>query len=152
MAMPPARMITSEETLARIGRRMNVSATTASALRRLNRRAVGQLLRTGRDDAVAGLDAVEYDVVLTDDGTDFDRALLRGQPAARLLGDEREELAVDPQHGRHGYDETLACFPDDARADVLQRAESFVRVAYLALHEDRLGLIVHVRRNEIHGR
>src|SRR5258708_7971939 len=105
-------MITSEQTLARIGRRMNVSAITGFGVRgsgfgvrgsgfgvrvlagRLNRRAVGELLRAGGDDTLAGLDALEHRIGLADDRPDFDRALLRDHLAAGVIRDERKKLSA----------------------------------------------------------
>src|SRR6202022_576575 len=78
IAISPARMITSEQTLARIGRLMKVSTNTGfdctvrvtdvectvSVFRLFpgglhDRRAVGQLLDAGNDHGLAGCDAGE---------------------------------------------------------------------------------------------
>src|SRR5947208_269072 len=114
IAIAPARMITSEQTLARIGRRMKVSTNTGirdwglgirgglgrrrrrpRALRR-DWRAVGELLRAGDDDTLAGLDALEHRIVVAGDRADLDGALPGRQRAAGArLADEGKELAVD---------------------------------------------------------
>ena len=98
--MAPARMITSEQTLARIGRLMKVStimaqdsglkargsgASGAAGGRRVrrgrDRRAVQELLRAGDDDLLPGLDAFEHRIVVADDRADLDRALMRDELA-----------------------------------------------------------------------
>src|ERR1700730_1533008 len=86
MAITPARMITSEQTLARIGRLMKVSTNTGLSVRfewenfecavsvfglfaggRLrDRHAVGELLDAGHDHALTGRDPGKDHVVVTD--------------------------------------------------------------------------------------
>src|SRR5262245_52083309 len=114
MAIRPARMMTSEQTLARIGRRMNVSAAMAIPLLRRRRRGaalhgdrrpVGELLHARRDDPLARLDALEDRIILPDDRPDLDRALFRDELAAGVLRDEREHLAADPQYGGDRHDQ-----------------------------------------------
>src|SRR5471032_2253504 len=81
-----------------------------------DRRTVGELLRARDDDAVARFEAFEHGVVVADDRTDLDGPLLRDERAGGLLGDEREKLAVDPQHSGDGHDEPVRGLPDDPRA------------------------------------
>src|SRR5712671_3808667 len=116
--MAPARMITSEQTVARIGRLMKVSTTTGSPYCRIaelqkgrtkggnsasswrsrglrrrcsgfgcrrNRRAVDELLRAGDDHFLARFDSVRHRIVVADDGSDFDRALVRHQLPVGVL-------------------------------------------------------------------
>src|SRR5262249_12563731 len=75
--------------------RVRVRVLVRVLVRRLDRRAVGEFLDAGGDDPLARLDAVEDWIVLAGDRADGYRALLRHELAASLLGDEREELAVD---------------------------------------------------------
>ena len=95
IATAPARMRTSEQTDARIGRRMKVSTNIAGLLG-LHRRAVADLLDAGDDQLVARLEAARDDVVVAEQLADLDRAAAarRGRPVA-LLGHEAEVLAAD---------------------------------------------------------
>src|SRR5687767_11005140 len=104
MQMAPARMMTSEHTLARIGRRMKTSESKLLALSRrgrggradLDRRAVTDLLHAGDDELLALLEARLDDVVVADDGAGLDRALAgHSRPAVAALHDVGEELPVD---------------------------------------------------------
>src|SRR6266550_8371786 len=61
---------------------------------RRDRHTIRELLRAGHHHAVAGFQAFADRIVVADDRSDLDRALLRRELAAGLLGDEREELAV----------------------------------------------------------
>src|SRR4029077_15920748 len=157
IAMAPARMITSEQTLARIGRRMKMSAITAgfgvlgSGFRVrvrvrvlvLYRYSVHELLCAGGDHPLARLDPVENGIVLAGDRADLDRALLRDELAARVFRDEGEELSVDPQDGGDGDHQDAVGLPDDARANVLRDAKGAAGIPDLPFHQHRLRLVVH---------
>ena len=106
------------------------------------------LLDAGDDDALAGLEAVDDRVVVAGNRTDFDRALLRDQLAAGVFRDEREVLPADAQHGDDRDDNARRGLPDDARTDELRRAQSPARIGNDRLHEQRLRLLVDVRRDE----
>ena len=97
MAIAPARMMSSEQTVARIGRRMKTFAEhvptppTSLARRRAgarlrhrrDRRAVADLLDARRRSAARpALRPLTHDVVVADQRAELDRALLRhGRPA-----------------------------------------------------------------------
>src|SRR5512145_2290786 len=106
MQMAPARTISSEQTLARIGRRMKTSESTLLALRaragsgraERHRGAVGDLLQAGDDQLLAGLQPRLQDVVVADDGADVDRSLPGHGLPALGHGDVGEVLAVDAVH------------------------------------------------------
>src|SRR5437660_8960417 len=105
MATAPARMMMSEQTLARMGRVMKVStALTGCGLsregfdgglesgarggrRRARRdwRTVHQPLHAGGDDSIASLDAVEHAIRVAGNRPHFDRALPGDELAVRLL-------------------------------------------------------------------
>src|SRR3954454_24669650 len=111
-------MMTSAQTLARIGRWMKVSTNTcgsrlgagswelgAGGFRRRalglcrDRCAVGEVLPAGDDDPLTGLDALEHGIGVTDNRPDLDRALFRDEPAAGpRRRDEHEQLAGDAEH------------------------------------------------------
>src|SRR6476646_7926391 len=107
----PARMMTSDRTIDRMGRRMKMSANMralvwekkTSALR-LHGRSVADLLDTGHDQAVPDGQAAFDDVVVADELADLDGALPGDEPAALRLDDEGEVLPGDARdrHGRHG--------------------------------------------------
>src|SRR5690349_10139026 len=73
MASSPARMSTSEQTEARIGRRMKTSTNMTAALLRFHRGAVAQLLHARDDDAIAGLEAARHHVIVALDFTELHR-------------------------------------------------------------------------------
>src|SRR5687767_13052685 len=98
IASAPARTMTSEQTVARIGRRMKVS-TNIGGLTRVHRRAVADLLHVGDDDPFAGGQPAADDVVLADDVAERDRLLPGDKPAVHLLGDEHEMLAGNAADG-----------------------------------------------------
>src|SRR6185437_6574018 len=97
IAMSPARMMTSEQTDARIGRRMKVLTNT---LLRLHRRAVRDLLDAGRDQLIARLQPALDNVVVALDVADRQRPLPCDESLRPRLGDEAEVLAVDAVDGR----------------------------------------------------
>jgi len=72
-------MMTSEQTDARIGRRMNVLTNT---LLRFHRRAVGDLLDAGDDELIAGLEATLDDVIVALEFADLHRPLVRDETLA----------------------------------------------------------------------
>src|SRR5688572_4875475 len=98
IASAPARTITSEQTDARTGRRLNVS-TNMTRLARNDRRAVAELLDVRDDHPVAGGESPLHDVVVADDGADGDRLLPGHEALDALLGDEDEVLPGDPADG-----------------------------------------------------
>ena len=70
-----------------------------------------------------------------------------------VLGHEREELAVDADGGGHrDRPGPAAVFQTMSRADELRRAQRAARIPHRALHENRLRLVVHARRDEVDGR
>ena len=115
IAIAPASMIISEQTVARIGRRMKRSVNTtrapgAAAGRAAPRAGIGvtgapsPIFCMPRDDQlVAGLQAADNDVVVADRLPERHRALARHGALRALVGDEREVLAVDARggHDRH---------------------------------------------------
>src|SRR5207249_12341205 len=120
MAIAPARMMTSEQTLARIGRLMNVSTNISSVGRvfsdppicqvqkdpaydrglrlRRDRSAVGELLHARHDKALVRFEAVEHRIAVADDWAQLDRPLPRDELPVRLFRNEREVLSADAQH------------------------------------------------------
>src|SRR5258705_3709334 len=112
MASTPARMMTSEQTVARMGRRMKVSTNMryqVSGVRfqevsglRFHRHAVLQLLDVRNDHLLALLDAAPDDIAVANQIADRDRLLPRDDAALPLFGDEHEVLAahaVDRDYG-----------------------------------------------------
>src|SRR5215470_2106892 len=79
MASTPARMITSEQTVARIGRRMNVSTNKRRQPSGFgfNRNTVLQLLDIGDDHFLAFLHTASDDVGVADENADGNRLLPR---------------------------------------------------------------------------
>src|SRR5260221_3800690 len=152
-------MITSEHTVARIGRRIKVSAITgasgrSAAARALTpgacrrfwyRSAVSEFLRPRDDDAIAGLETVEDGVVLAGDRPQLDRLLFGDHLAAGVLRDEGKDLPADAQHRRDRNDEPFTGVPDDPGAHVLLRAQDAVGIRDLPFDEDRLRFIVDMR-------
>src|SRR5215218_9638219 len=130
MASAPARTMTSEQTVARIGRRINVSTNIASALRgvrlrsargvrlQAHRKSIADLLGVRHDDLIASLQSARDHVVVADDGANGDRLLLRDESLTRGLGHEHEMLAGETADGDDGYCERRLQPPDDAGADV----------------------------------
>src|SRR5580765_2051467 len=96
IAISPPRMMSSEQTVARIGRRMNSSENMsvlpslagpgargcrcASRRKLHDRRAVADLLQSADDQLLAGLEARDHDVVIADDLPEHDRTLMRDEP------------------------------------------------------------------------
>src|SRR5215213_1458520 len=95
IASAPASTMTSEQTVARIGRRMKVSTNIAFSAR-LDGRAVADLLYVRDDHAVAGGQASADDVVLAHDVAERHRLLPRDESLLRRLGDEDEMLTGNP--------------------------------------------------------
>src|SRR5438477_9499016 len=98
IASTPARMITSEQTVARIGLRMKVSTNIGCQVSgfsrglslRLNRRSIREFLDIRDNHLLAFLDAAADDVVFADQIADGDGLLARDASALALLGDENE--------------------------------------------------------------
>ena len=110
MTIAPARMMSSEQTVARIGRRMkrllNISAPSCFAGRRRRRRgararrrhgdghAVADLLNARHDQLLAFLQPAQHDVVVADDRSQLHRSLPRdGRAALALLDDVARRTA-----------------------------------------------------------
>src|SRR5687768_8318728 len=114
IASAPASTITSEQTVARIGRRMNVSTNMAvvPALTGIDRRAVADFLDVGHDHSLAGGEAAADDVILADDVAERHRLLPRHESLWRLFGDEHEMLPGEAAHGDHRHSERRVVAPD----------------------------------------
>src|SRR5262245_29216294 len=97
MDTAPARMISSAQTVAKMGRRMKNSTIRGRPSLRLrgHRDAVAQELGAGDDHPVAFLDPLQHDVVVAHDLSHLDRLLPRDEAVLLLLGHEREVLAAD---------------------------------------------------------
>src|SRR5688572_1989235 len=113
MATAPARMRTSEQTDARIGRRMKVSTTSSLGL---DRGAVADLLDAGHDHLLARLEPAGDGVVVANQLAHLHRPLARDQAARPLFGDEAEVLTADPRHGGDRQRQSGRALPDDAGA------------------------------------
>src|SRR5262245_60040704 len=113
-------MITSEQTVARIGRRMNVSTNMRLQPSgfRFDGNTVLQLLDIGDDHFLALLHTAANDVGVADEIADRDRLLPCDERATLpLLGHEDEVLATDSidRYDRHGDGRLVR--PDDAGSD-----------------------------------
>src|SRR5580765_3937590 len=123
MAIAPAMIITSEQTVDRTGRWMKVSTNiTGYGLRAMddglragglrNWHSIRQSLHTGDDDALAALQSFQHDVVVANQFADLDRPLTRDQALVALLCYISEILAVHARHGQHGHRERGFGRPD----------------------------------------
>src|ERR1041385_9559593 len=121
MASTPARTMTSEQTVARIGRRMKVSTNIrnrASGSRLgLDGHAVLQLLEVRDNQLLAFLDAAADDIAVADEVADRNRLLMRDHAAAPCLGDEHEVLPADAIDGDDRHRECRLLGPDEAGGD-----------------------------------
>src|SRR4051812_854096 len=134
MAIAPAMIITSEQTVDRTGRWMKVSTNiTGYGLRAVedglraagfgNWHSVRQSLHTGDDDALAALQSFQHDVVVANQFADLDRPLTRDQAFVALPCYIREILAVHARHGQNGHGVRRLGRPDDTGADEFVGAE-----------------------------
>ena len=158
-------MIRSEQTVARIGRRMKTSVNTTSPPRPAPA-APAPAPRDGSactgapspifwmpddDQLLAGLQAAEHDVVVADDRAErHRRAACADQPAARPVSATNTKnwplmrvTAVD----RHRQARRRA--PDDARAHELIGPELAAAAPTRRLHQHRLRRVVDRRRDEV---
>src|SRR5262245_22816711 len=134
IASAPASTITSEQTAARIGRRMNVS-TNMWRSTRLHGGAVADLLYVGDDHPIARDEAAPDDVVVAGDGPDSYRLLTRDEPLLRGLGDEDEVLSGDAVDGHDRHRQPGIVVPDDPCTDVLHHAQARRHPPQRRLHE-----------------
>src|SRR2546422_1930408 len=118
--------------------------------RRLYRYSIRKLLSSGGHNTLAGCDAVEHRIVIAGDRAHLDRPLFGDELAAFVLRDEREVLTVDAEHGGNRHDEAFSRLPDDPRADELRRSHGAVGIPHDPLDQNRLRVLVDVRRDEAH--
>src|SRR6188508_2169919 len=110
MATRPARISTSEQTDARIGRRMKMSTIS---LFRLDRSAVADLLDARNDDALAWLQATPHHVVIADQFAQIHRTLIRDQCLSLRFRHVAEVLAVDSDDRGQRNQKAGGSLPDD---------------------------------------
>src|SRR5512146_3203736 len=116
ITMAPARMISSEHTMANTGRRMKKLTNMSTPLRlRLHRHVVGQHLHAAADDAVAGSNSAQHHVLGADDLSEVRRALPRHRLVAVLRSHGGAGLPADARHGGEGEQRPLAGAPHHAR-------------------------------------
>ena len=105
IASAPARMMTSEQTVARIGRRMKVSTNMTDGNRLSHGRMAGHCAWIGTPspsfwmpetiDAVAGLEPADDDVVVAETSPTWTGRCRATRPLLLLLGDEAEVLPAE---------------------------------------------------------
>src|SRR5262245_47958173 len=104
-----------------MGRRMKVSTIALSGSIdsfRLDRRAVGDLLHSGDDHAVAGFQTSADDVIVAEELADLHRPLPGNEAAVRtVFGDKAEVLPAYPRDGSQRDADGRRRAPDDAGAD-----------------------------------
>src|SRR5258705_13270806 len=132
IASTPARMITSEQTVARMGLRMKVSTNMryqVSGIRfqevpgvrfqesgfGFDRNAVLEFLDVRHDQLLAFFDAAADDVAVANQVADGDRLLPCDDAPLSLLGDEHEILTADAVDRHDGDGDRRLVGPHDTR-------------------------------------
>src|SRR5258706_1733840 len=176
IASAPARMMTSEQTVARIGRVMNVSTNMLYVTKRgdlsfcgadaagpraslsgspstvsggrLDGSTITDFLKIRNDHLLPFLDPAADDVAVANELADGHRLQPRDKTLLRRLGHEHEILTTDAVDGDDGHRDFRIVAPDDPRTHVLQDPHAGRTHAQRRLHEHGLRRIVGARSDE----
>jgi len=91
-----------------------------------DRRAVLQKLRPGNDQVLPGFEPIETTKSLPTVSPSFKGFCRAHRSFAFVDGHEREELAVDAQHGEHGDHRALVNAPGNLRANLLRQSAAWL--------------------------
>src|SRR6516225_1842873 len=134
MQTAPAITMKRDVTVEKTGRLIKKSANNASVLPQgghvlllnLDGHSVGQVLASGDDDIVSGLETADHLVVVARNITERKRNLPRDFLPVLLFGNECKELPADACYRYHWYRDPWLCAPGDTSPHQLLRAQSAV--------------------------